>query len=117
MRLAPLLLFARAVAVGSGLWQPRPPALVSRADDGLTNLVEWDGYSFSIRASASAPARRVFIQSGEFHPWRLPVPDLWKDVVQKAKAAGLNTISFYTHWGMINPTEVCAEREGPGLGC
>ena len=56
--------------------------------------------------------------SGEFHPWRLPVPQLWSDVLQKMKAcksiavyfdlltfdalqaAGFNTVSIYIHWGL-----------------
>lgn len=42
--------------------------------------------------------------SGEFHTFRLPVPDLWLDILQKAKAAGLNAISVYTHMGLINPS-------------
>lgn len=30
--------------------------------------------------------------SGEFHAFRLPVPDLWLDIFQKMKAAGLNGV-------------------------
>lgn len=41
--------------------------------------------------------------SGEFHTFRLPVPDLWSDILQKMKAAGLNAVSLYTHMGLINP--------------
>jgi hypothetical protein len=41
--------------------------------------------------------------SGEFHTFRLPVPSLWLDILQKAKAAGLNAVSVYTHWGLLNP--------------
>lgn len=39
--------------------------------------------------------------SGEFHTFRLPVPSLWPDILQKIKAAGLNAISLYTHWGLV----------------
>ncbi|KAF9076535.1 glycoside hydrolase family 35 protein [Rhodocollybia butyracea] len=67
------------------------------SSNGLTTAVEWDEYSFFILGN------RTFIQSGEFHMWRLPVPSLWRDIVQKAKAAGLNTLSVYFHWGLINP--------------
>ncbi|KAJ7704161.1 glycoside hydrolase family 35 protein [Mycena metata] len=74
-----------------------PRASESRANNGLTTAVEWDDYSFFVLGN------RTFIQSGEFHMWRLPVPSLWRDIVQKAKAAGLNTISIYFHWGMTNP--------------
>ncbi|KAJ6549188.1 glycoside hydrolase superfamily [Mycena sp. CBHHK59/15] len=68
--------------------------------------VGWDKYSFFIRG------KRVFIESGEFHGFRLPVVPLWKDVMQKAKAAGLNTSSVYTHWAMINPKSGVIDLEG-----
>jgi beta-galactosidase GanA len=44
-----------------------------------------------------------FTSSGEFHTFRLPVPSLWPDILQKVKAAGLNAVSVYTHMGLINP--------------
>lgn len=40
---------------------------------------------------------RILIYSGEFHAFRLPVPDLWLDILQKIKAAGFNAVSFYTN--------------------
>ena len=43
------------------------------------------------------------LSSGEFHTFRLPVPSLWPDILEKVKAAGLNGISVYTHMGLINP--------------
>ncbi|EIN12193.1 glycoside hydrolase family 35 protein [Punctularia strigosozonata HHB-11173 SS5] len=94
-------LLALACAVPARL---TPPSRFNHPRDfinttGLTNEVGWDKYSFFVNGS------RVFIQSGEFHQWRLPVPGLWTDVLQKYKAAGLNTISIYTHWAMINPKQ------------
>jgi beta-galactosidase GanA len=44
---------------------------------------------------------RVFIFSGEFHPYRLPVPDLWLDIFQKVKALGFTAVSFYVHWALL----------------
>src|ERR1700712_2441998 len=44
---------------------------------------------------------RVFVFSGEFHPYRLPVPDLWLDVFQKIKALGFNCVSFYIDWALL----------------
>lgn len=61
---------------------------------------------------------------GEFHTFRLPVPGLWIDILEKVKAAGLNSISVsdnidmimicqrnqltytkvYTHMGLLNPS-------------
>ncbi|KAF5354886.1 hypothetical protein D9756_005306 [Leucocoprinus leucothites] len=47
--------------------------------------------------------KRVMFFSGEFHPFRLPAPELWKDVLQKFKAAGFNGVSVYWHWGLTAP--------------
>ncbi|KAI6139306.1 glycoside hydrolase family 35 protein [Pisolithus tinctorius] len=66
--------------------------------NGRTTDVLWDKYSLVIKG------QRVFLHSGEFHTFRLPVPDLWLDILQKAKAAGFNAISVYTHMGLINPS-------------
>jgi len=44
---------------------------------------------------------RIFVFSGEFHPYRLPVPDLWLDIFTKVKALGFNCVSFYVHWALL----------------
>lgn len=49
--------------------------------------------------------KRTLFLSGEFHPYRLPSTKLWKDVLQKYKAAGLNGVSIYLHWGLISPSQ------------
>jgi beta-galactosidase len=48
---------------------------------------------------------------GEFHPFRLPVPSLWRDVLEKMKAAGLNTVSIVVPWALLEgkPGEFRAE--------
>ncbi|KAL7621478.1 hypothetical protein AAE478_008801 [Parahypoxylon ruwenzoriense] len=61
--------------------------------------VTWDKYSMIIRGE------RVFVFSGEFHPWRLPSPGLWLDIFQKIKALGFNAVSFYTYWGLVEGTQ------------
>ncbi|OJJ45756.1 hypothetical protein ASPZODRAFT_68809 [Penicilliopsis zonata CBS 506.65] len=66
-------------------------------NDGLTNVVEWDHYSFLINNE------RVFIFSGEFHYWRIPVPELWIDILEKIKALGFTTFSIYVNWGYHAP--------------
>ncbi|GME39701.1 Glycoside hydrolase family 35 [Neofusicoccum parvum] len=66
-------------------------------DTGLTDAVQWDHYSFIV------DGKRVFVFGGEMHPFRLPVPELWEDIVQKTKALGFNTFSFYTNWFFHNP--------------
>ncbi|KAI5825568.1 hypothetical protein K523DRAFT_419922 [Schizophyllum commune Tattone D] len=98
--LLPWLLLLPAVLA---LRLPSARVLSPRTDDGYTSQISWDGYSFSIQAGSQDAPQRVFIQSGEVHTWRLPVPGLWKDIVQKAKAAGLNCISIYFHWALTNP--------------
>ncbi|KAK4236777.1 glycoside hydrolase [Achaetomium macrosporum] len=52
-------------------------------------------------ASLFLLGQRTMLFSGEFHPFRLPVPSLWWDVLEKIKAAGLNTVSFYVDWGLV----------------
>ncbi|KAG9315962.1 glycoside hydrolase family 35 protein [Chiua virens] len=66
--------------------------------NGRTNEVLWDKHSLVLKG------QRIFIHSGEFHPFRLPVPGLWLDVFQKIKAAGFNAVSIYTHMSLINPS-------------
>lgn len=63
-----------------------------------TDQVAYDRHSLLLRG------QRVFLHSGEFHTFRLPVPSLWPDIMQKFKAAGLNAVSLYTHMGIINPS-------------
>ncbi|KAF9465548.1 glycoside hydrolase family 35 protein [Collybia nuda] len=47
--------------------------------------------------------KRIMFFSGEFHPFRLPAPELWRDVLEKFKAAGFNGVSVYWHWGLSAP--------------
>jgi len=55
--------------------------------------IAWDRHSLII------DGRREMIFAGEMHPFRLPSPSLWRDVLQKMKASGLNAVSFYFSWG------------------
>ncbi|KAL1877885.1 hypothetical protein Daus18300_002238 [Diaporthe australafricana] len=73
--------------------------------DILQDLVTWDEHSLSVRGE------RLVVLSGEFHPWRLPSPGLWLDVLQKIKALGYNAVSFYVNWALVegNPGEVRME--------
>lgn len=50
--------------------------------------------------------------SGEFHPYRLPVPGLWLDVFQKVKALGFNAVSFYVHWALLEGEEGVYRADG-----
>ncbi|RAH41947.1 glycoside hydrolase family 35 protein [Aspergillus brunneoviolaceus CBS 621.78] len=66
-------------------------------NNGLTTDVQWDHYSFHVND------QRVFVFSGEFHYWRIPVPGLWRDILEKIKAAGFTGFSIYTSWGYHSP--------------
>ncbi|TBU55766.1 glycoside hydrolase superfamily [Dichomitus squalens] len=69
-----------------------------RKSNGLSDVVQWDNYSLFVHD------QRIFLHSGEFHTFRLPVPDLWLDIFQKMVAAGLNGVSIYIHMGATNPS-------------
>src|SRR5690348_5697456 len=60
--------------------------------------MSWDSQSLKI------DGQRVFIWSGEVHPFRLPSPGAWRDVLQKMRAIGFNTVSFYFPWGYYTPS-------------
>ncbi|KAJ7935677.1 glycoside hydrolase family 35 protein [Mycena leptocephala] len=64
---------------------------------GFTDAVQWDHYSILING------RRTFMWAGEIHYWRIPVPEVWVDLLQKVKAAGFNGISVYAHWAFHAP--------------
>ncbi|RYP76619.1 hypothetical protein DL771_001688 [Monosporascus sp. 5C6A] len=66
-------------------------------DNNLTDVVQWDHYSFFVNG------QRLFVFSGELHYWRYPVPELWRDLLEKVRAAGFNAFSIYNHWGWHNP--------------
>ncbi|KAF8877096.1 glycoside hydrolase family 35 protein [Infundibulicybe gibba] len=63
-----------------------------------SDQVRFDNYSLFLNG------QRIFLYSGEFHTFRLPVPSLWPDILEKVKASGLNAVSVYTHMGLINPS-------------
>jgi beta-galactosidase GanA len=66
-------------------------------DSGYTDLVQWDHYSFILKGE------RQFLFGGEMHPFRQPIPEMWQDIIQKIKASGMNTMSFYSMWGSHEP--------------
>ncbi|KAM5536272.1 hypothetical protein V8D89_010049 [Ganoderma adspersum] len=71
-----------------------------RKSNGLTDVVQWDNYTLFLHD------QRMFVYSGEFHTFRLPVPDLWLDIFQKMVAAGLNAVRLKTKstiGGLTNP--------------
>ncbi|HEX4221253.1 MAG TPA: beta-galactosidase, partial [Pseudonocardiaceae bacterium] len=66
---------------------PPPPA----------HTISYDKYSLLI------DGKRQLIYAGEVHPFRLPSPDEWFDVLQKMKAAGFNTVTAYFDWDYHSP--------------
>jgi hypothetical protein len=58
-------------------------------NNGLNSVVEWDHYSILVNG------KRFFVFAGEWHYWRIPVPEMWVDVMQKIKAAGFTGFAFY----------------------
>ena len=49
--------------------------------------VTYDRYSLKV------DGERVFLWSGEFHYFRLPSPELWRDVLEKIRRPGSGTWS------------------------
>ncbi|HEV2779938.1 MAG TPA: beta-galactosidase [Actinophytocola sp.] len=94
-----LLTILAAVIAAVALFAP--PAAAAPADQHgappANHTVEYDHYSIKV------DGRRIYLWSGEFHYWRLPSPDLWRDVLQKMKAAGFTATSIYFHWGFHSP--------------
>ena len=58
----------------------------------VPHTVTFDKYSLLL------DDRRLVLWSGEFHPFRLPSPSLWTDVLQKMRSNGYNAVSIYVNW-------------------
>lgn len=59
--------------------------------------VTYDQYSLMLNGE------RIFVWSGEFHPFRLPSTKLWPDILQKMKASGYNAVCAYFNWSYHSP--------------
>jgi beta-galactosidase GanA len=88
----------RALLVGALLALCLAAPATARAAPAQTHTVTYDRYSLSL------DGKRVWLWSAEFHYFRLPSPDLWRDQLQKLKAAGFNTVSLYFSWAYHSPT-------------
>lgn len=71
---------------------PGPPAA-----DGRRHRVALDRHSLLV------DGRRLALWSGEMHPFRLPSPSLWRDVLQKMRAYGHNAVSVRLAWNQHSP--------------
>ncbi|HEY0793722.1 MAG TPA: beta-galactosidase [Chthoniobacterales bacterium] len=74
--------------------QAEPVSRAVRAPHTIT----YDRYSLKL------DGKRIFLYSGEIHPFRLPSPSVWRDVLDKIKAAGFTGISVYFDWGYHSPS-------------
>ncbi|TPG14203.1 beta-galactosidase [Sphingomonas koreensis] len=90
---------AAPIAIAMSLGAAAPPPTAASDTPARTHHIAFDQYSFLI------DGRRTYLWSGEFHPYRLPSPELWPDIFEKMKAAGFNTVSIYFSWGYHSPRE------------
>lgn len=94
------VLSAVSVTAGLGYAETLKPQTL------LQDIVTFDNSSLFINGE------RLMIFSGEVHPFRLPVPSLWLDIFQKVKALGLNTVSFYLDWALLEGEPGVLRGEG-----
>jgi hypothetical protein len=64
------------------------------------------------RHSIILDGKPTVIWSSEFHYFRLPSPSLWRDILQKMKAGGFNTVSLYFAWGYHSPARGIYDFKG-----
>ena len=101
------LLLALSLHVIASTLRGRPPALIRPYKrQALQNIVTWDQSSIFVHG------KRILFYSGEFHPFRLPVPSLWLDVFQKIKALGYSGVSFYANWALLEGQQGNFTSEG-----
>lgn len=79
-----------------------PSHITFPGNDGQPHEVSFDAHSFKI------DGERINIWSGEFHYWRLPDVNGWRDIFQKMRANGYNAVSLYLFWGLHQ-----SEENGP----
>ncbi len=80
-------------------------AQVAKPTENLSAPVKTFGRVSYDARSLMIDGKRQVIWSAEFHPFRLPSPDLWRDVLQKLKASGFNTVALYFDWGYHSPKQ------------
>ncbi|MEG8275596.1 glycoside hydrolase family 35 protein [Streptomyces sp. AHA2] len=73
-----------------------PPPPVPGAD-GRPHDIRFDRHSLVV------DGRRLVLWAGEMHPFRLPSPSLWRDVLQKMRAHGYNAVTACVAWNVHSP--------------
>ncbi|MBC9032408.1 beta-galactosidase [Sphingomonas sp. JC676] len=92
-----MLLGAAAALASPAAAQEAKPTANFAAPAKTFGRVSYDARSLMI------DGKRMIIWSSEMHAFRLPSPDLWRDILQKMKASGFNTVAFYFDWGFHSP--------------
>jgi hypothetical protein len=69
--------------------------------DARPGQISYDRHSLIINGTP------VVLQAAEFHYFRLPSPDLWRDILEKLKAGGFNAVSVYFNWAPRGPRSPC----------
>lgn len=99
------LLFAAAVAAAPLVQTSTAVAQTAQATADFTAPAQTFGRVSYDARSLMIDGKRLVIWSSEMHPFRLPSPELWRDVLQKMKASGFNTVAFYFDWGYHSPKQ------------
>ncbi|WP_438291158.1 beta-galactosidase [Streptomyces sp. HUAS TT7] len=95
---AAALAVTTVLALGAaGLTATAPAAQALPKAPAASHTVGHDDHALTI------DGKPLSIWSGEFHYWRLPSPDAWRDVLQKMKAGGFNAASIYFDWDFHSP--------------
>jgi beta-galactosidase GanA len=85
-----------ALFTGAALAAPVAP-VAPQAEAAPRHTVTYDKYSMKV------DGERILLWGGEFHYFRLPSPSLWRDVLEKIRAAGFNGVSLYFSWAYHSP--------------
>ncbi|MGM7443607.1 beta-galactosidase, partial [Streptomyces tunisiensis] len=81
---------------GQGVVPTGPPPPPPEAD-GRRRRVTYDRHSLLVDGA------RLVLWSAEVHPFRLPSPSLWRDVLQKLRAHGFNAVDVPVPWNVHSP--------------
>jgi beta-galactosidase GanA len=81
-----------AIARAAAPWTAAPTVSGAGLAAAAAHTVTFDKYSLMVDGT------RLFVWSGEFHPFRLPCPSYWLDILQKMKANGHNAVCMYFNW-------------------
>ena len=94
---------AGVAAGGSLLAAPAGAAVTGTAVTGAATAATTRGAVTFDKYSLLLNDERIFVWSGEFHPFRLPSTALWPDILQKMKASGYNAVCVYFNWSYHSP--------------